>query len=116
MFGTLVQYFCFMEFNLRRALETFHAEKMLPKGSAKFWPESLPDSKLTEALGAVVKGMDPAKEKIEEALVWLQVIDSTRLKRNLVAHFAGKRHNNHVRRIGGRMVVVQEAAMCEYPK
>lgn len=92
LFGTLIQYFSFMDFNLRRALEMFHAERMLPKEYAKFWPESLPDSKLTEALGAIIKGMDPDKEKIDEALVWVQVIDSTRLKRNLVGHFAGKRY------------------------
>ena len=39
--------------------------------------------------------MDPAKEKIEELLIRIQVIDSTRLKRNLVGHFAGKRYNGH---------------------
>ena len=95
LIGTLIQYFSFMDLNLRRALETFHAEKMLPKEYAKLWPDSLPDSKLTEALGVIVKGMDPAKEKIEELLIWIQVIDSTRLKRNLVGHFAGKRYNGH---------------------
>jgi hypothetical protein len=95
LIGTLIQYFSFMDLNLRRALETFHAEKMLPKEYAKLWPDSLPDSKLTEALGVMVKGMDPAKEKIEESLIWIQVIDSTRLKRNLVGHFAGKRYNGH---------------------
>jgi hypothetical protein len=95
LFGTLVQYFAFMDFNLRRALETFYSQKMIPKEYAKLWPDSLPDSKLTEALGAIIKGMDLEKAKIDEALVWLQVIDSTRLKRNLVSHFAGKRHNGH---------------------
>src|SRR5258707_10465081 len=95
LIGTLIQYFSFMDLNLRRALETFHAEKMLPMEYAKLWPNSLPDSKLTEALGVIVKGMDPAKEKIDESLIWLQVIDSTRLKRNLVGHFAGKRYNGH---------------------
>jgi hypothetical protein len=80
LIGTLIQYFSFMDLNLRRALETFHAEKMLPREYAKLWPDSLPDSKLTEALGVIVKSMDPAKEKIEESLIWIQVIDSTRLK------------------------------------
>ena len=42
LIGTLIQYF--MDLNLRRALETFHAEKMLPKEYAKLWPDSLPDS------------------------------------------------------------------------
>lgn len=95
LFGTLIQYFSFMDFNLRRALETFFAEKMLPKDYAKFWPDNLQDTRLAEALGAVIKGMNPQKENIEEALVWVQVIESTRLKRNLVAHFAAKRYNGH---------------------
>jgi hypothetical protein len=95
LIGTLIQYFSFMDLNLRRALETFHAEKMLPREYAKRWPDSLSDSKLTEALGVIVKSMDPAKEKVEESLIWIQVIDSTRLKRNLVGHFAGKRYNGH---------------------
>ncbi len=95
IFGTLIQYFAFMDFNLRRAIETFHFEKMLPEKHAKLWPQSLPDSGLTEALGDIIKAMDPEKEKIEESLIWLKVIDSTRLKRNLVAHFAAKRYTGH---------------------
>ena len=51
LIGTLIQYFSFMDLNLRRALETFHAEKMLPREYAKLWPDSLADSTLTEALG-----------------------------------------------------------------
>jgi len=95
LFGTLVQHFAFMDLNLRGLLNLFHAENMLPNAYAKFWPMSLPDSKLAEALGAVIGAMDPAKEDVPEALLWVQVIDSTRLKRNLVSHFAGKRHVSH---------------------
>lgn len=95
LIGTLIQYFSFMDLNLRRALESFHAEKMLPKEYAKLWPSNLPDAKLTEALTAIVKDMGPEQEKVEESLLWLQVIDSTRLKRNLVGHFAGKRYSAH---------------------
>jgi hypothetical protein len=95
LIGTLIQYFSFMDFNLRRALETFHAEKMLPTEYVKLWPGSLPDAKLTQALGVIVKGMDSAEEKIEESLIWIKVIDSTREKRNPVGHFAGKRYKGH---------------------
>ena len=95
LFGTLIQYFAFMDFNLRRAIETFYAEKMLPEKYAKLWPQSLPNSGLTEALREIIADMDPAKERVEESLLWLKVIDSTRLKRNLVAHFAAKRYNGH---------------------
>lgn len=95
LFGKLIQYFSFMDFNLRRALETFYEEKMLPNDYAKFWPTNLQDSKMAEALGSVIKAMDPAKEAIETSLTWVQVIEVTRLKRNLVAHFAAKRYNGH---------------------
>ena len=30
LFGTLIQYFAFMDLNLRRALETFHSVELLP--------------------------------------------------------------------------------------
>jgi hypothetical protein len=48
LFGTLIQYFAFMDLNLRRALEVFYKAKMLPKEYLKFYPK-LQDSKLTEA-------------------------------------------------------------------
>jgi hypothetical protein len=92
LFGTLIQYFAFMDLNLRRALESFHGLRMLPKEYVKLWPKSIPDSKLTEALATIIKGMDPKKEDIKTALVWIEVINVTRRQRNLVGHFAGKRH------------------------
>ena len=92
LFGTLIQYFAFMDLNLRRALETFHSVKLLPTKYVKRWPKSLPDSELTEALATIIKGMDPNTEDIETALVWIEVINITRRQRNLVGHFAGKRH------------------------
>jgi hypothetical protein len=92
LFGTLIQYFAFMDLNLRRALETFHSLKMLPKEYVKLWPKNLPDSKVTEALATIVRGMDPNMEDIESAVTWIEVINVTRHQRNLVGHFAGKRH------------------------
>jgi hypothetical protein len=65
---------------------------MLPKEYVKLWPKSLPDSKMTEALATSIKGMDPKIEDTETALVWIEVINVTRRQRNLVGHFAGKRH------------------------
>ena len=41
-----------MDLNRRRALETFHAAKMLPKDYQKLYP-NLPDAKLTEAFAAI---------------------------------------------------------------
>lgn len=94
LIGMLIQCFCFMDLNLRRALETFHAAKMLPKAYQKLYP-NLPDAKLTEALAAIVQETDPNGEDIETALTWLQVIDQTRSHRNLVGHFAAKRYPDH---------------------
>jgi len=91
LIGTLIQYFGFMDFNLRRALVTFHDAKMLPKEYLKFYPK-IQDSLMTKALAEIVTGMDPKQEHIETALTWIKVIDVTRTQRNLVAHFAGKRH------------------------
>jgi hypothetical protein len=91
LFGTLIQYFAFMDLNLRRALEVFYKAKMLPKEYLKFYPK-LQDSKLTEAVANVLKAMDPKPDYLETALVWIEVINVTRKQRNLVGHFAGKRH------------------------
>lgn len=90
VFGLSVQYFGFMDFNLRRALEIFHKAKMIPREYQKLYP-NLPDAKLTEALGTIIKSMDPKHETIELALEWIKVIDATRANRNVVAHFAAKR-------------------------
>jgi len=83
-----------MDLNLRRALETFHTAEMLPTHHLKLYP-NLPDAKLTEALEAVVKKMDPTAEDIATAVTWIEVIDTTRRQRNLVGHFAGKRFPKH---------------------
>jgi|SRR5208337_2100284 len=93
VFGTLVQHFCFIDLNLRRALELFAISKMLPKSTANRY-QDLPDSKLTEALIEIVKGMDAKAEDIPTALTCLEGISKARRCRNLVGHFAGKRFPN----------------------
>ena len=45
----LMQHFCFIDLNLRRALELFAISKMLPKSVAKQYPD-LSNSMLTETL------------------------------------------------------------------
>ncbi len=94
VFGTFIKHFCFIDLNLRRALELFAISKMLPKSAANRY-QDLPDSRLTEALIEIVKGMDAKVEDIPMALTWLEVISKTRKYRNLVGHFAGKRFPNH---------------------
>ncbi len=93
VFGTLIQHFCFIDLNLRRALEIFSISKTLPKSAQKLYPD-LADSKLTEALIEIVKGMDATREDIQTALNFLEVISKARSYRNLVGHFAGKRFPN----------------------
>lgn len=94
VFGALIQHFCFIDLNLRRALELFAISKMLPKGAAKR-PQDLPDSKLTEVLIEIVKAMDAKVEDMPTALKCLEGISKARGCRNLVGHFAGKRFPNH---------------------
>jgi len=61
VFCTLI---CFIDLNLRRALEPFAISKMLPKSAANRY-QDLPDSKLTEVLIEIVKGMDANPSLIE---------------------------------------------------
>jgi hypothetical protein len=93
VFGTLIQHFCFIDLNLRRALEVFAIAKMLPKSTPKRY-QGLFDSKLTEPLIEIVKGMDVKVEDIPMALTCLEGISKARRNRNLVGHFAGKRFPN----------------------
>jgi hypothetical protein len=92
VFGTLIQlqHFCFIDLNLRRALELFKLSEMLPESAKKLYP-NLPDAKLTETLVEIVNGMYAEAEDKPTALTWLEVISKTRGYRNLVGHFAGKR-------------------------
>jgi hypothetical protein len=94
VFGMLIQHFCFIDLNLRRALEVFAISKMLPKSAGKRY-EDLPDSMLTEVLIEIVNSMDAAVEDIQRALTILDGISKARRNRNLVGHFAGKRFPNH---------------------
>lgn len=94
VFGTLIQHFCFIDLNLRRALELFQLSGMLPESAKKLYP-NLPDAKLTETLVEIVQEMDAKAEDIPLALNWLEVIAKTRGYRNLAGHFAGKRFPNH---------------------
>lgn len=93
VFGSLIQHFCFVDLNLRRALEVFAISKMLPKSAQKLYPD-LANSKLIEVLIQIVKGMDAAVEDVPKALNFLEGISKTRSYRNLVGHFAGKRFPN----------------------
>jgi hypothetical protein len=93
VFGALIQHFCFIDLNLRRALEVFAVAKMLPKSVTNRY-HTLPDLELTEVLVKIVNGMDATVEDIPTALTFLEGISKARGNRNLVGHFAGKRFPN----------------------
>ncbi len=121
--GTLIQHFCFIDLNLRRALVLFANSKMLPKSAKQLYPD-LTDSKLTEVLIDIVKGMDATVEDIPTALTLLEGISKARWNRNLVGHFAGKRFPNQdvyvfasksdrdARRVLGRSLPVRHVHMA----
>ena len=91
VFGTLIQHFCFIDLNLRRALEMFVKSKMLlEKRYSK-----LTNSKLTETLIDIVTRLDGTVEDIPMAIGFLDGLSKARGNRNLVGHFAGKRFPNH---------------------
>ncbi|HVQ69414.1 MAG TPA: hypothetical protein VMT08_18135 [Bradyrhizobium sp.] len=92
-FGRLIQCFCFVDLNLRRALEVFHLAGKLPEKWKKDYPK-IPDGFLTEALSDVVRTLDPKSEPIEETLIWLTAISKFRSFRNLAGHAAAKRYPN----------------------
>jgi hypothetical protein len=96
-FGMLIQHFCFIDLNLRRALEVFASSKMLPKKlpkSAAKGYQYLSDSDLTEVFIKIVNGMDAMVEDTRMALFVLEGISKARGNRNLVSHHAGKRFPN----------------------
>jgi len=97
VFDTLMQHFCCIDLNLRRALEVFASSKMLPKKlpkSAAKGYQYLYDYELAEVLIEIVKRMDAKVEDIPTALEYLDGISKARANRNLVSHFAGKRFPN----------------------
>jgi hypothetical protein len=92
-FGRLIQCFCFIDLNLRRALEVFHLAGKLPDQWVKQYPK-ISDVDLTEALSDVVRTLEPNSEPIEVSLTWLAAISKFRGFRNLAGHAAGKRYPN----------------------
>jgi hypothetical protein len=92
-FGRLTQSFCFIDLNLRRALEVFELAGKLPAKWKKEYPK-ISDASLTEALSDVVGTLDPKVEPVEETLTWLTAISKFRGFRNLAGHAAAKRFEN----------------------
>jgi hypothetical protein len=87
MIGSLVQHYCFIDVNLRRAAEIFYLAKMLPKAAAKQYPD-IQDALITDAVASAVSFMDPDEENVAEAMGKLGLLNSGRVYRNLVCHFS----------------------------
>jgi hypothetical protein len=91
--GLFVQIFNYMDFNLRRSIETFAYAKLLQGESAKKYPK-IHSSIVAEAVQQSVQAMDPALEDIPEALRILHIIERRREIRNLLGHWAARRIPN----------------------
>jgi hypothetical protein len=93
LFGFISQTYCFIDLNLRRALEVMHLAKRLPPEDIKRYP-NYSDADLAKILGKIARAMDPKVESLDETLFRLEEIGRCRGYRNLVSHFAGKRYPN----------------------
>ena len=93
LFGAISQHYCFLDLNLRRALEIMHLAKRLAPEHVKKYP-NYSDASLTDVLRGSVEKMDSDVEKFEETLFRLEEIGRCRTYRNMLVHFAGKRYPN----------------------
>lgn len=91
--GSYIQLFNYIDMHLRRCLEIFARNNMLPESTAKKYTR-IPASKLTSTLRPVIEAMDASSEEINLALLHLDGIDAGRPIRNLLAHWAGRRIPN----------------------
>jgi len=93
LIGFFIQQFNYMDFNLRRAIETFHHAKLLPGKAAKKYPK-IHSSEVASTVQDSVKAMDPAVEDIAETIRILSIIERRRGIRNLLGHWAARRIRN----------------------
>lgn len=93
LIGVFVQLFNYMDFNLRRAIETFAHAKLLQGDAAKKYPK-IHSSQVTIAVQDAVKAMDAAVEDIPETIRILEIIERRREIRNLLGHWAARRIAN----------------------
>jgi hypothetical protein len=91
--GIFIQQFNYIDFNLRRAIETFAHAKLLRGEAAKTYPKVY-SSKVSIAVQDAVKEMDAAVENIPDTICKLTVIERRREIRNLLGHWAARRIPN----------------------
>jgi hypothetical protein len=91
--GTFIQLFNYMDFNLRRAIETFSVANLLPDKARKKYPK-IHSSEVSSIVTVSVEAMDAAVEEIPETLRKLAIIERRREIRNLLGHWAARRIPN----------------------
>ena len=90
MIGVFIQLFNYMDFNLRRAIETFAYAKFLQGEAAKRYPK-IHSSKVASTVQDSVKSMDATVEDIPETIRILAIIERRREIRNMLSHWATRR-------------------------
>jgi hypothetical protein len=93
LIGAFIQYFNYIDLNLRRAIEAFAHAKLLRGEAAKRYPR-IHSSIVAVAVQDAVRAMDPALENIPEAIRILEIIERRRELRNLLGHWAARRVAN----------------------
>ena len=93
LIGIFIQLFNYMDFNLRRAIETFAQARLLQSKAAGKYPR-IHSSEVAKAVQDAVKAMDASIEDIPEAIRILSIIERRREIRNLLGHWAARRIPN----------------------
>jgi hypothetical protein len=93
MIGFFIQQFNYMDFNLRRAIETFAHAKLLSEKAAKKYPK-IHSSEVASTVQDAVRAMDAAVEDIPETIRILTIIERRREIRNVLGHWAARRIAN----------------------
>jgi hypothetical protein len=88
--GMFIQLFNYIDFNLRRTIETFSVADLLPDKARKKYPK-IHSSEVSSIVMASVEVMDAAVEEIPETLRKLVIIERRREIRNLLGHWAARR-------------------------
>jgi hypothetical protein len=93
MVGVFIQTYNYMDFNLRRAIETFAYAKLLPPKASKKYPK-IHSSDVAGIVQESVRAMDSAVEDIPDTIQILTIIERRREVRNLLSHWTARRIPN----------------------
>lgn len=94
MIGTFVQFYNFIELNVRRCIEVLEAAKLYRPGKSTQTAGTLHSSELMETLSKAVSEMDPTVEDIPDTLAKLTEIEFRRAYRHMYAHMAARNYQN----------------------